>query len=60
MIDVKQEDDGSFTIYWDENDPKESMFNTWTESDFQNAIDDYLKELMEKENGTNGESEDLS
>jgi len=60
MIDVKQEDDGSFTIYWDENDPAESMFNTWTESDFQNAIDDYLKELMEKENGIDGEGEDLS
>ena len=25
MIDVKQEDDGSLTIYWDENDPKESI-----------------------------------
>ena len=47
MIDVKQEDDGSLTIYWDENDPKESILNTWTEEDFINAIQDKLNTLQE-------------
>jgi hypothetical protein len=57
-IEVTQRDDGSFDISWDENDPTESVFNDWTESDFQNLISDYLKEL--KENGTDGEGKDLS
>ena len=47
MIDVKQEDDGSLTIYWDENDPKESILNTWTQEDFINAIQDKLNTLQE-------------
>ena len=47
MINVKQEDDNTFTISWDENDPHESMFNTWTEEDFINAIQDKLKSLEE-------------
>jgi hypothetical protein len=47
MIDVKQEDNGSFTIYWDENDPQESILNTWTEEDFINAIQNKLNTLQE-------------
>ena len=37
-IDVKEEQDGSFTISWDENDPLESILNTWTEQDFIDCI----------------------
>ena len=47
MIDVKQEDNGSFTIYWDENDPQESILNTWTQEDFINAIENKLQSLKE-------------
>ena len=47
MIEVTQEDDNTFTISWDENDPQESMFNTWTEEDFINAIQDKLNTLQE-------------
>jgi chaperonin cofactor prefoldin len=47
MIDVKQEDDGTLTISWDENDPQESILNTWTEEDFINAIQDKCKSLQE-------------
>lgn len=50
-ISVKENQDGSFDISWDENDPQESLFNTWTESDFVNAIETYLNELKGK--GTN-------
>ena len=38
MIDVKEEKDGSFTISWDENNPTESILNTWTEQDFIDCI----------------------
>ena len=47
MINVKQEDDGSLTISWDENDPQESTLNTWTEEDFINAIQNKLQSLEE-------------
>ena len=47
MINVKEEDDGSLTIDWDENDPQESILNTWTEEDFINAIKDKLQSLEE-------------
>jgi hypothetical protein len=49
MIEVKEENDGSFTISWDPNDPKESIFNNYTEQDFKTAISNYIKEL-ENEN----------
>ena len=38
MIEVKEETDGTFTISWDENDPLESVLNTWTEQDFIDTI----------------------
>jgi len=41
-IDVKEwyNEDGklNLTISWDENDPVESKFNTWTADDFLTAI----------------------
>lgn len=55
MINVKQEDDGSLTITWDENDPQESILGTWTQEDFIHAIEDKLnslKELGEVDNAT--------
>jgi len=52
MIEVKEETDGSFTISWDENDPQESMFNTWTEEDFIKAISDHLDKLKNEEQET--------
>jgi hypothetical protein len=57
-IKVKEREDGSFDIEWDENDPVESMMNTWTESDFIDTISKYLDEL--KQNDINGKGEDLS
>lgn len=48
MINVKEEEDGSFTISWDETDPKESILNTWTEQDFIDAIMDHINEINGK------------
>jgi hypothetical protein len=50
MIEVKQLEDNSFEISWDEKDPQESMFNTWTSKDFENAIQKHLDNLKEQEN----------
>ena len=50
-IKVEEREDGSFDIEWNENDPVESMMNTWTENDFIDTISNYLDEL--KQNGTN-------
>jgi len=45
-IEVKEEENGSFTISWDENDPVESILNTWTEQDFIDAIMERCKEVL--------------
>lgn len=47
MIEVKENDDGTFDISWDENDPYESMFNDWTEQDFINALMEYAKKILD-------------
>ena len=46
---VTEEQDGSFTIYWDSNDPVESVFNTWTEEDFIQCIEDSAREILGEE-----------
>ena len=43
---VTEEQDGSFTIDWDPNDPVESVFNTWTEEDFIQCIKDHAREVL--------------
>ena len=45
-ISVTENTDGTFTIDWDHEDPKESRFNDWTEEEFINAISSYLEELI--------------
>lgn len=54
-ISVTENTDGTFTIDWDENDPKESLFNNWTEEDFTNAISSYLEELIKKSDDPDNE-----
>ena len=55
MIDCKENEDGSFTISWDENDPIESVLNYWTEADFIEVITNYAEEILaaEKFSGKN-------
>ena len=50
MIDVKEEDNGSFTISWDENDPTERVLNTWTEQDFIDCIMQECKKILGETN----------
>lgn len=55
-IKVEEREDGSFDISWDEKDPRESMFNHYTEEDFIRAITEYLDKLKEDD----GKGKDLS
>ena len=45
MIEVTENENGSFTISWDENSPTESILNTWTEDDFIRAIKQSIEVL---------------
>ena len=46
MIEVTEREDGSFDISWDENDPTESILNTWTEQDFIDCIMEGCKRTL--------------
>ena len=48
MIDVKENEDGSFDISWDENDPVETILNTWTQQDFIDCIMSRVKQTLEE------------
>jgi hypothetical protein len=45
MIEVKENENGTFEISWDENDPLESVLNTWTEQDFIDTIMNGIESL---------------
>ena len=53
MIDVTQNEDGSFNIDWDETDPKESILNTYTKEDFKALIKNYLEQNQTTTKGKN-------
>jgi hypothetical protein len=55
-IKVTEKEDGSFDIEWNEKDPIESIMNTWTESDFLDAIQKHLDNLKQDD----GKGENLS
>lgn len=46
-IEVTENDDKTFTISWDENNPNEKIFNDFTAEDFINLIQNYLQSLQE-------------
>jgi hypothetical protein len=45
-VDWHDDDDNSFTIHWDENDPFESVFNDWTEQDFLDYFTRYARDII--------------
>ena len=49
MIQVTENENGSFTISWDETSPTESILNTWTEEDFIKVIMEHLEKINENE-----------
>ena len=57
MINVKDHEDGSFTIEWDENDPAESILNDWTKEDFINFFRYCAERENSKESGEESEED---
>ena len=53
-LKVTEQDDGTFLIEWDENDPQWSLFNGLSKEDMQtlitNAIEAYLHDIEESQN----------
>ena len=47
-IKVEENEDGSLEISWNPNDPVESVFNTWTEEQFIDAIMKRANEVLEQ------------
>jgi len=48
MIECIENDDGSFKITWDPDDPVESQLNDWTEEDFIEVLMAYAQEKLEE------------
>ena len=48
MIEVTQDGENKFTIHWDENDPQESIFNSFTEKDFIDVLQYYCEKELSK------------
>ena len=55
MINVKDNEDGSFIIEWDEKDPQESIFNDWTKEDFMQFFRWAAKNELSKNAKESGE-----
>ena len=55
-VEVFENEDGSFTIEWDGDDPRTSLLNTWSEADFvemiRKACEDELIEYEERTSRT--------
>jgi hypothetical protein len=46
-IQVRELENNEFQISWDENDPAESMLNTWTEEDFIKFFTEKLSQMVD-------------
>ena len=46
-IEVVEQEDGSFSISWDPEDPAESIMNDWVEEDFIEAVRKQCKEVLD-------------
>ena len=53
MIECRENDDGTFTITWDQDDPVESQLNDWTEEDFVEVLMTYAQEQLGDDNDSN-------
>lgn len=48
-MNVTECPDGTLLIEWDENHPVTSVFNTWTEQDFLDMLNEACKEVLGQE-----------
>jgi hypothetical protein len=54
-ISVIENTDGTFTIDWDQNDPKEKVLNDWTEEDFIECLRSHCEEALRQSNDPDNE-----
>lgn len=45
IVIIKENDDGTFVLEWDETDPRCAEINTWTEEEWIEAIEDGLARM---------------
>tara|TARA_R100001463_G_scaffold78291_8_gene132549 strand:+ start:1052 stop:1264 length:213 start_codon:yes stop_codon:yes gene_type:complete len=48
-LSITENDDGTFEVQWDENDPRYSMFKGLTEEQIQVMITEGLREIINRE-----------
>jgi len=55
-LKVEEQEDGTFTVSWEENDPKYSFLNTMTQEEinayFTHALEEYIKEIENESVGS--------
>jgi hypothetical protein len=54
-ISVIENTDGTFTIDWDQNDPKEKILNDWTEEDFIECLRSHCEEALRQSDDPDNE-----
>ena len=47
-LTVKENEDGSFTLEWDKNDPRYSMFNEFSEEQITAMLQQGLQQIIEE------------
>ena len=47
-LTVKENEDGSFTLEWDKNDPRYSMFNEFSEEQMTAMLELGLQQIIEE------------
>jgi hypothetical protein len=60
MIEVTENQDGTFTISWDGNDPIESVFNDWKEEDFIKLITEQAEKILAQQEYTTHKSAQIN
>lgn len=48
-LTVKENEDGSFTLEWDKNDPRYAMFNQFTEKQLTAMLQVGLQQIIKEE-----------
>jgi len=52
-LKVSENEDGTFAIEWDANDPRYALFNTMTEEDMQEFMNKAIEQfILDNEDGT--------
>ena len=48
-LTVKENEDGSFTLEWDKNDPRYAMFNEFSEEQITTMLQQGLQQILQED-----------